>query len=765
MEEKEKGKVIVLRVGYENLLYVPRDEDEEEITLQKALIERADEMYETICKSTRLHYAEEEKNPKAHAYRSNETLLVNPIISYPPNVIAFCGDRGQGKSSALAAYSKHLEDNRERTCVLGRIDPHHIEDYDDIVTLVLSMMLREIEINCPSDDWQKSEYQQFYGLIRQCTALVHSRKEKKYHPVYNYDEDELSSLILRSQTINLRGIFAEVVTQFLGVMYGVRGKSVKEAMLVIPIDDIDLDIRHAQSMVEDMRRYLTVPNVVVLTAVNPVQLAWCIGEHYSKSARNALERELINSAEIHRMASKYVDKHIPERRRLYLLDIADSTLGIKLAYVDDEKNDLITEKKYNIKDARLWKCAVTEFVWKKIGMKFRETEIDRELKSLPLYIIEDNMRRLVDFMCMMQSMKDYAPMKINCDEDLLKSRMRNLSLFENYIVEIYAPRISLRGKGAEITQWQTNEYADIIRSISHAEHNRKHEVTCKSIIAHLIGSKKVDEAEGKPNNKYTILDVCSMLKKLRKIYMTGEHFLALAIEAIYDITLRRLRLEDKADKAKSENGFVGLLLEGIIISTIDITDNANGKLEAPLDNEKIVVSTVESKELESGNWLMRFLKQKDSIPEYVYDKLTYTGFISDVQDIYDELNSIIAGELDKIKNEIDDQKQKLYAAKTNIIYFEKALSDALKTNKDAEKKNELETNLSDSQKERDDIIKNNEKTKERANAQTNDAVKSTVDKIQYIIYNNIIGGYNWKKNETEQLEMLRQNRISEFTKL
>lgn len=47
----------------------------------------------------------------------------------------------------------------------------------------------------------------------------------------------------------------------------------KNAILLVPVDDIDLHSKAATDMVEQIRKYLVLPNVVVLMAVKMSQLS------------------------------------------------------------------------------------------------------------------------------------------------------------------------------------------------------------------------------------------------------------------------------------------------------------------------------------------------------------------------------------------------------------------------------------------------------------------------------------------------------------
>ena len=50
--------------------------------------------------------------------------------------------------------------------------------------------------------------------------------------------------------------------------------------VVIAIDDIDLNIQHSFSMLEKIHRYCTVPNVIVLLALDIQQMLSIVTRHF-----------------------------------------------------------------------------------------------------------------------------------------------------------------------------------------------------------------------------------------------------------------------------------------------------------------------------------------------------------------------------------------------------------------------------------------------------------------------------------------------------
>ena len=143
--------------------------------------------------------------------RDNQRLL-----GYPNNVIAFCAERGHGKTSAMTSFSSALkeikstrnegaakfwEDVRHgktnpqnyRYVVINRIDPTMMEQRDSIVKVILSRMFSRLQ------GYEKEREQQNPGREREKYRRLLERFRECFHNLMTLeqraepydDEDEL----------------------------------------------------------------------------------------------------------------------------------------------------------------------------------------------------------------------------------------------------------------------------------------------------------------------------------------------------------------------------------------------------------------------------------------------------------------------------------------------------------------------------------------------------------------------------------------------
>ena len=121
--------------------------------------------------------------------------------------------------------------------------------------------------------------------------------------------DELEELGRLSDGVNLRRIMCELVDSYLDF----AGKK----CLIVGIDDLDINIRQAYDMMEQIRKYLLLPNMVILLAAKYEQLRQSICLALAKHFDILFDKQN-TTAEIGDMAERYLEKFIPTDRRVYM---------------------------------------------------------------------------------------------------------------------------------------------------------------------------------------------------------------------------------------------------------------------------------------------------------------------------------------------------------------------------------------------------------------------------------------------------------------
>lgn len=269
------------------------------------------------------------------------------------NIITFTGERGVGKTSAMLSFMEFLKDycrsldNNEwgiptelrdvqmRVMFTGieYIDASLLEKKESILGSVLAKMLnkwqkeesaakrgRGLSIN-DNYDYRKRQLQRQFGKVYECLRILRDDKNLMS------EENDLyiDTLQKLSMSENLKQSFQELVNSYLNIME-YSGSSFKTErgnhFLVISIDDLDLNINNGYNLLEDIRKYLMIPNVIVLMTVNGRQLEKICLEYYMKEFSQIKNLDA-NIAYCKKTVQEYIEKITPDHRCVRLLSGSD----------------------------------------------------------------------------------------------------------------------------------------------------------------------------------------------------------------------------------------------------------------------------------------------------------------------------------------------------------------------------------------------------------------------------------------------------------
>ena len=160
---------------------------------------------------------------------------------------------------------------------IDAIDAGLLEAKEDLVEVILAKLLNQIndmERNpgfgrSSTYDYQRREFDMCVQEL--CTSNSYRKGELL--------EDEFSSieyLRKRSISINMRDNLKSLIDRYITLVraqYSLDSRVQKDFFVVIPIDDIDMNIEKGYEMLEQIRRYLMIPNVIILLSYKYNQLA------------------------------------------------------------------------------------------------------------------------------------------------------------------------------------------------------------------------------------------------------------------------------------------------------------------------------------------------------------------------------------------------------------------------------------------------------------------------------------------------------------
>lgn len=497
------------------------------------------------------------------------------LQNFASNIIAFCGERGQGKTTAMLSFSDAMKDCNKKAninCisekisklgmdfyVLDIIDPTQLERNENILTIIVSRIFLEFKLY-----WEKYENNhstvsiakknEMLSLFHKCYSHIETIKQnaKQIEPSY---EDSLMELSRLGDSANLKNDLFELINAFF-VMIGHNGFN---PMLVLQIDDTDLNIQRAYEIIEDIRKYFSIPNVIILMATKIEQLRDAVEQQFRNDYSTLLEYERIKAYDPQHMASKYINKLIPENRKIYLPEIvaiADSSEEqVCLRYWKNGENLFNNEDDFQE--------SIFLFIYQKVGIRFAKPS--EGVHS----IIPNSMRELINFLSFLSRLDDFKPFGffrfgIEEKQKIIEKNLYNLERFEEYLIKNWVPSNVDEG------------YITFIHNVLNTPNYKKHQRVITDIYDILMESDIFSIVNyNKKNNvfyngeiieiyktnplSYSVGDVFDALVKLENIFPVDSIFnFTFAIKTIYTITMYKLfyRIEPK-NKITALDEFIG----------------------------------------------------------------------------------------------------------------------------------------------------------------------------------------------------------------
>lgn len=552
------GKIIV-KVNEEYQVRVLTEPNLEEPIFSS--FEQAKSEVEEIVSDTEKYYDIKNKSNLDTLYNSNNSF------DFSNNIIAFSGDRGQGKSSAMLSFSnfllyKYTDKNKvflgEKICkadftVLDRIDPTKFEIGDNILTVILAKIFhifcKEWDVSEKSDIALRSELLELFQICYKEIDTIKRNSDDNKSFIGN-DLDRLSKI---GDSANLKEHLFKLIEKYFDFHCKVKNKyiSKEKHFLVIQLDDTDLNTENAYSIVEDVRKYFMIPNVIVLMAVDLTLLTCSIEQNYTKQFKTYIDYHTDNQQnEYHKMAVKYIDKLIPGRRKIFLPYIKPATdeygEQTTIEYINEDNNNVLKFTNNNGDDIKDVQEILLRYIYEKTGLIFVKPNNYRH------NIVPGTMRELVNFLSILNNMESIDNDYSNFED--LKKRLKNLFHFETYFTKTWIPN------------YIDNAHLMIIQNLLDSPWTIKNKQVVKDICTLFSTSSNTEkillldlyeEFELKANARndiYTLADVREVLSELEsKIPKQEIYKLTFAVRTIYSIYISRLICNGLLHEKNGEN--------------------------------------------------------------------------------------------------------------------------------------------------------------------------------------------------------------------
>lgn len=378
------------------------------------------------------------------------------------NIMAFCAERGQGKTSAMQSYAAHLHENgngkkfgfeedigggREYCFkVLDPIDPSSLDYGESIIRVLISRLFYEFSKLVEKSDKFfedekkfRKEKNELLKMFQKCYENIDFLRKEK-----TVEEDDLEVLAQLGSSAELKKNLCRLIDKFLKISFDGRNTAKGYGCyLVIQIDDADLCMGNVFEVCENIRNYFSVPNVIVMMAANYGQLKTAIHKKYLEQYEKiiVLQKDSKYADKCSQMASRYLEKMLPAGHRIDLPEvdtaISENSQSLKVLYYKysgQEKTELFQKGVTGCGDMQ-------EQLLKLLYMKTGIVLLKRQREMHPF--LPHTLRELTHFVKMLDGMetvnqrKAFRVMTDSEDYEEIEKLKGNLALLKEYFLNYW----------------------------------------------------------------------------------------------------------------------------------------------------------------------------------------------------------------------------------------------------------------------------------------------------------------------------------------
>lgn len=337
------------------------------------------------------------------------------------NIIAFCGERGEGKSSAMFTFINAVVNQKEqkestifaqcenvKNTVFSEpivIDPSAFDNVHNVLDIIIASIYQEFSDKydvSPErfENYRREQLLKEFQKVYKDISLLND-PAKMLEEEYDY-EGSIEKISKMGESLRLRRDLSNLVKLYLDYMMPEDSRNqYTSKKLLIAVDDLDMCNANAYKMAEQIRKYLIIPDIVIVMALKVEQLQLCVQEENFKNYSNVLKnQEKIAGAilDVEDMAERYIAKLIPKSRRIYLPNVRYIE-NAKISYQkkkDQKKNGEII---YEDKMTNSLNASLMDLIYMKTGMRFLLNEEKMN------WLQPDNLRDTVNLIILLGDMK------------------------------------------------------------------------------------------------------------------------------------------------------------------------------------------------------------------------------------------------------------------------------------------------------------------------------------------------------------------------
>lgn len=337
------------------------------------------------------------------------------LFQYSGNVIAFVGQRGAGKTQTMLSFSQSLacpevkfdSDPDLKNCrffVMPPISPSALQKSTEFLHVVLSRFYRYVTRALEKDSGCMREdpglRTELWRYFNRCVSGINGLSGEGKAADISELQNTVDGLALRESFYHLVSLTVDRVLQ---------KDCGKNAFLVLQLDDADSQIENGYQVLEDVRRYLLIPNLVILMSSDMEMFHNVVMQNHMSQFPDLVKEKVLSADALSRTCRKYIDKLIPPSHMVHLPRLEQYTdLGgadIELYYTDGKNNPALpwaagmpSQKLQDI---------VLAMIYKKTGIIF--VNQDPWLN----HIIPRSLRGLNQFLYLLSEMEDVPELSLD----------------------------------------------------------------------------------------------------------------------------------------------------------------------------------------------------------------------------------------------------------------------------------------------------------------------------------------------------------------
>ena len=438
------------------------------------------------------HNNENKENKYLHSHHIGENSFeksgyepfVNPII-------AITGSRGSGKSSAMnsfAEYLKSLTNYESSFSVLPPIDTTQFGKNESVISNITASMYREYSNN--NQNLSVDQKRDFVRLAKEVnnTAVMYSTGDW-----FKCGDDILQD---SEKVGNLRKRLHDLIMNYLNLYCNSPANTSK--YLVIMLDDLDMCSGGAFSIIEEIRKFLCIRNVIILMTMQSEQLRTALQASYIK-AFGSVDQEtqpIIRNISME-LAFRTYEKLFPASR-CHAMPVwnSDRLREIDLFIEGEEKEDNGQRKDiYHIKVNDKGEKVCVDYLYGCLPQKPRSKVLYRTLhmiwrKTLMIpvcnkdgehLLIPNNLRSLHNFIAMFSAMEDV----LTISEDPLPDLIPGLQGFDNFFQRTHVKKDILDKNLTIFENYLLDNLSTYGESLNHNKENQALASTLQNLILEL----------------------------------------------------------------------------------------------------------------------------------------------------------------------------------------------------------------------------------------------------------------------------------------